>query len=96
MPSKKVASRKKNVAAKRSTNAHDNVSSGDLRRLAHAAGVHRMTRNARHELIDVLADHVLDAILKDAVTYMEHDKRKTISGEHIKQAFKRHGRHLHE
>lgn len=79
---------------KTTTKPHENISSGDLRRLADAAGIGRMSRNARKALIDVMSKQIMEAILKDAIIYMENEKRKTIGTAHIRAAFGRHGRHL--
>ncbi|OWY98844.1 Histone H4, partial [Phytophthora megakarya] len=62
-----------------------------IRRLARRAGVMRMSSLVYEETRAVL--RVFPAsVIRDALTYMEHDNRKTIKGIDVLYALKRQGR----
>lgn len=62
-----------------------------IRRLARRGGVKRISGLIYEETRDVLKDFLED-VVKDAVTYAEHARRKTITAMDVVYALKRKGR----
>lgn len=62
-----------------------------LRRLARRAGIKRISGLLYEELRGTLKTHILEPVLRDAVTYMEHARRKTVTAQDVVYAGKRHG-----
>lgn len=61
-----------------------------IRRLARRGGVKRLSANIYEETRTVLRDF-LTTILRDAVAYMDHARRKTVSAMDVVYALKRNG-----
>jgi histone H4 len=59
-----------------------------IRRLAHAGGVPRLSALVYEETRDVLKVY-LENLIRDAVTYMEHGRRNTLSSEDFKMAYEK-------
>ena len=65
-----------------------------IRRLARRGGVKRISGLVYEETRSVLRDF-LEKIIRDAVTYTEHGRRKTVSPMDIVCALKNNGRNLY-
>lgn len=65
-----------------------------IRRLARRGGVKRLSGTVYEETRSVLKTF-LEAVIKDAVTYTEHAKRKTVTAMDVVYALKRRGRTLY-
>eukprot|EP00644_Phytophthora_capsici_P014396 jgi/Phyca11/98892/e_gw1.3.200.1 len=65
-----------------------------IRRLARRAGIIRMSGLVYHETRAVLRVF-LGNLVRDAVTYTEHGKRKTVTAMDVLHALKRQGRTLY-
>ena len=65
-----------------------------IRRLARRGGVKRISFGIYKEIRDVLA-HFLRNVVRDAITYTEHAKRKTVTAMDVVYALKRQGRTLY-
>ena len=65
-----------------------------IRRLARRGGVKRISGLVYEEFRTILRTY-LEAIVKDAVTYTEHSKRKTITAADVVHALKRQGKQLY-
>jgi len=65
-----------------------------IRRLARRGGVKRISADIYAEARSILKNF-LEIIIKDAVTYTEHSRRKTVSSVDIIYALKRHGKTLY-
>ena len=65
-----------------------------IRRLARRGGVKRISGLIYHETRGVLKDF-LENVFRDALTYTEHAKRKTITAMDVVYALKRQGRTLY-
>lgn len=65
-----------------------------IRRLARRGGVRRISGMIYEETRSVLKQF-LDNIIRDAVTYTDHGKRKTVGGIDVVYALKRQGRTLY-
>ncbi|XP_067883300.1 histone H4-like [Heterodontus francisci] len=66
-----------------------------IRRLAHRGGVKRISGLIDEETRGVLKVF-LENVIRDAVTYTEHGKRKTVTAMDVVYALKRQGRTLYE
>uniref|UniRef100_UPI00398EDEC0 histone H4-like n=1 Tax=Pristiophorus japonicus TaxID=55135 RepID=UPI00398EDEC0 len=64
-----------------------------IRRLAHCGGVKRISGLIYEETRGVLKVY-LGNVIRDAVTYTEHDKLKTVTAMHVVYALKLQGRTL--
>uniref|UniRef100_A0A2K6FHH2 Histone H4 n=1 Tax=Propithecus coquereli TaxID=379532 RepID=A0A2K6FHH2_PROCO len=64
-----------------------------IRRLARRGGVKRISGLIYEETLGVLK--VLENVIRDAVTYTEHAKRKTVTAMDVVYALKRQGRTLY-
>jgi histone H4 len=69
------------------------ITKSAIRRLARRAGVLRISGLVYHETRAVLRTF-LAALVRDAVIYTEHGKRKTVTGMDVIYALKRQGRVL--
>ena len=65
-----------------------------IRRLARRGGVKRISNLIYEETRTVLKSF-LELVVKDAVTYTEHARRKTVTAMHVIYALKRQGRSLY-
>ncbi len=65
-----------------------------IRRMARRGGVKRISGLIYEEIRGVLKVF-MEHILKDAVTYTEHARRKTVSTMDVVYSFKKHGRTLY-
>ena len=70
------------------------ITKSDIRRLARRGGVKRISGLIYEETRSVLKDF-LENVIRDAVTYTEHAKRKTVTAMDIVYALKRQGRTLY-
>lgn len=66
-----------------------------LRRLARRAGIKRISGLLYEELRDVLRKQIMEPMIRDAVTYMEHARRKTVTAQDVVYATKRQGSPLY-
>jgi histone H4 len=65
-----------------------------IRRLARRGGVKRISKGIYEETRKVLK-LFLDSVIRDAVTYTEHARRKTVTAQDVVLALKRQGRTLY-
>lgn len=65
-----------------------------IRRLARRGGVKRISGLVYEETRHVLKDF-LDRIIRDAITYTEHARRKTVTAMDVTYALKRNGKTLY-
>ena len=65
-----------------------------IRRLARRGGVKRISGNIYDETRNVLKSF-LESVIRDAVTYTEHARRKTVTSMDVVYALKRQGRTLY-
>lgn len=72
----------------------DRVSKNEIRRLARRGGVKRISGLIYEEARGVLK-LFLENVVRDAVTYTEHARRKTITALDVVYALKRQGRTLY-
>jgi histone H4 len=70
------------------------VSKQAIRRLARRAGVVRISALIYYETRAVLRVYLAN-LIRDAVTYMEHGKRKTVTTMDVIYALKRQGKFLY-
>ena len=70
------------------------ITKNDIRRLARRGGVKRIWGLVYEETRTVLRGFLED-IIRDAVLYTEHARRKTVSPADVIYALKRNGRHLY-
>ena len=83
--------------AKRHRKVHDNIQAitkHAIRRLARRGGVKCISGLIYEETRDVLKVF-LENVIRDAVTYTEHAKRKTVTAMDVVYALKRQGRYLY-
>jgi histone H4 len=72
----------------------DDITRNDIIRIANRGGVKRVS-GLTYEEVRGVTRNFLEKVLRDAVLFMEHSKRKTISSEDIKHALERNGRKLY-
>ena len=87
----------KGAAKRHSTVLRDNIqgiSKPAIRRLARRGGVKRISGLIYEETRGVLKVF-LENVIRDAVTYTEHARRKTVTAMDVVHAFKRRGRTLY-
>ena len=65
-----------------------------IRRLARRGGVKRISHDIYEETRNVLKGF-LDNVIRDAITYTEHARRKTVTAMDVVYALKRQGRTLY-
>ena len=65
-----------------------------IRRLARRGGVKRISGTVYGEIRGVLKEFLV-GIMRDAVTYTEYARRKTVTSTDVVQALKRHGKSLY-
>ena len=65
-----------------------------IRRLARRGGVKRISSTIYKEVRNVL-QAFLGAVVRDAITYTEHAKRRTVTAMDVVYALKRQGRTLY-
>ena len=90
----KVHSKKRIGAGGRSRPVIEGVTKPAIRRLARRGGVKRISFGIYKEVRDVLQKW-LGSVVKDAITYTEHAKRKTVTAMDVVYALKRQGRTLY-
>ncbi len=74
--------------------ALDRISNGSIRRLARRGGVKRIARGIYADTRSVV-NSFLDQVLRDAVTYTAHARRKTVTTSDVVFALKRQGRTIY-
>lgn len=72
----------------------NNLSGGEVRRLARRAGVRRMSTNMKQSVNDILRGFVT-LVVRRAATYAEHANRRTITLNDITYSLKSNGRTLY-
>jgi histone H4 len=72
----------------------DGITKPAIRRLARRGGVKRIS-NLIYQETRVVLKVFLESIIKDAVTYTEHARRKTVTAMDIVYALKRQGRTIY-
>ena len=88
------------VAAKRHHRARnkrpllDGITKPAIRRLARRGGVKRISFFI-YEYTREILKHFLTGVVRDAITYTEHAKRKTVTAMDVVYALKRQGRTLY-
>ena len=87
------------VAAKRHSRKHqrpvlEGITKPAIRRLARRGGVKRISYYIYEYSRDVLKGF-LSTVIRDAITYTEHAKRKTVTAMDVVYALKRQGRTLY-
>lgn len=66
-----------------------------IRRLARRAGIHYQIESAVYPEVRKQLKMFMDKVLKDAVTFTEHARRKTVTKDDIKRALDRNGRQIY-
>lgn len=79
---------------KTSKSAIDGITKPAIRRLARRGGVKRISYKIYENIREVLKCF-LGAVVRDAMTYTEHAKRKTVTAMDVVYALKRQGRTLY-
>ena len=87
-------SKGKQVADKPARDSIQGITKPAIRRLARRGGVKRISGLMYDETRAVLRAF-LDAVVRDAVTYTEHARRKTVTATDVVCALKRQGRTLY-
>jgi len=72
----------------------DRISSGSIRRLARRGGVKRISA-AIYADTRLVIHQFLDGVLRDAITYTHHARRKTVTTSDVVYALKRQGRTIY-
>ncbi len=72
----------------------DNITKNEIRRLARRGGVKRISGLVYEETRSVLKVF-LENVIRDAVTYTEYARRKTVTAMDVVYALKRQGRTLY-
>jgi len=85
---------KGNKLIRRPISRRNAITKPAVTRLARRGGVKRMSSLVTEEVHTVLRNF-LENVLRDAVTYTEHSKRKTVSTMDVVYALKRNGRTLY-
>ena len=70
------------------------VTNPAIRRLARRGGVKRISKLIYEEARTILKDH-LATIVKDAIVYMEHGRRKTVNVKDVCYSLNRNGKKLY-
>ena len=98
MNSIRCSKKKKNFGAKKDKKQTKDVILGitkpAIRRLARRGGVKRISNLIYEETRNVLKAF-LENVVRDAVTYTEHARRKTVTAMDVVYALKRQGRSLY-
>ena len=76
------------------TNLKIGISNRAIRRLARRGGVKRISELIYEETKSILKSY-LEKVLKDAIIYTEHAKRKTVTSLDVIYALKRQGKSLY-
>lgn len=90
----KVTSKKRIQSGGRNRPVIEGVTKPAIRRLARRGGVKRISFNIYKEVRDVL-QKFLGNVVRDAITYTEHARRKTVTSMDVVYALKRQGRTLY-
>ena len=72
----------------------EGITKGAMNRIARRSGVKRISGAVYNETRSALTEF-LSGVEKDAATYMEHSRRKTLSTKDVLQAFKRKNQALY-
>jgi histone H4 len=94
MPVRKSRSKKPVRNPKTNTTSGKHLSAPSIRRLCRRGGVKRISKLTYEESYTVL-DSFLEKIVRDAITYTEHARRKTVTGLDIVYALKRNNHTLY-
>lgn len=89
----KIAS-KRTSARKQTKSKVEGITKPALRRLARRGGVKRISSFIYDDSRQVLRGF-LEGIIRDAVTYTEHSRRKTVTAMDVVYALKRQGRTIY-
>jgi histone H4 len=81
-------------AVVRSKNVILGITKPAIRRLARRGGIKRISADIYEESRTVLR-HFLEGVVRDAVTYTEHARRKTVTAMDVVYALKRQGRTIY-
>ena len=79
---------------KNKTNLKIGISNRAIRRLARRGGVKRISELIYEETKSILKSY-LEKVLKDAIIYTEHAKRKTVTSLDVIYALKKQGKSLY-
>lgn len=79
---------------RKQTKAIEGISKPSFRRLARRGGVKRISEDVYHASRD-LVQRFVDDVVRDAVIFTEHSKRKTISTQDVLMALKNRGNTLY-
>jgi histone H4 len=90
----KISGKRHGVAKKSSRSSLEGITKPAIRRLARRGGVKRISSFIYDDSRQVLKGF-LEGIVKDAVTYTEHARRKTVTAMDVVHALRRHGRTLY-
>ena len=85
---------KRHTAKKTTRSSLEGITKPAIRRLARRGGVKRISSFIYDDSRQVLKSF-LEGIVKDAVTYTEHARRKTVTAMDVVHALRRHGRTLY-
>ena len=90
----KLSSNKRPRGSNRLRPLIEGITKPAIRRLARRGGVKRISFGIYKEIRDVL-EFFLRNVVRDAITYTEHAKRKTVTAMDVVYALKRQGRTLY-
>jgi histone H4 len=90
----KISGKRHGAAKKSSRSSLEGITKPAIRRLARRGGVKRISSFIYDDSRQVLKGF-LEGIVKDAVTYTEHARRKTVTAMDVVHALRRHGRTLY-
>lgn len=90
----KVHSKKRTIGGKPNRDNIQGITKPAIRRLARRGGVKRISGLIYEETRNVLKSF-LEHVIRDAVTYTEHAKRKTVTAMDVVYALKRQGKTLY-
>lgn len=90
----KISGKRHGGGKKPSRSSLEGITKPAIRRLARRGGVKRISSFIYDDSRQVLKGF-LEGIVKDAVTYTEHARRKTVTAMDVVHALRRHGRTLY-
>ena len=74
---------------------YDSLTKPAIRRLARRGGVKRISGDRVYEETRDALKTFMRAVIKDAVNYTKHARRKTVNAMDVVRALKRHGRTMY-
>ena len=86
--------RVQNKTMKTRTELINNITKGDIRRIARRGGVRRLSTGIYPCARDILLSWVQD-VVKDSMVFMEHAKRTTVFASDVIYALKRKGQNMY-